>query len=364
MKKVILGITIILFLFSCSGAGENAGTDEVTTASWDQGDELLSVAVEVLEVSKGRLVPFVEASGTISGIREAWVISETQGPITNMQVSLGQKVKKDDILLAVENELQKLNRDLAMQQYESARLDFQAIENSYKSGGTSRSDYNAAKTRLLQANSAYETAADTYENTFIKAPFDGSVALLDSDLTVGSYISPGVRVASIIDTTSMKMEVSLGERQIGLIETGQEVSLEIISQSDREPISAVVEAIGAGSESTTGSFPVLVTWENKDNGSMRSGLSAKVLIENRKEIEEIVIPSSALVVRDRKTSVIIAQDGQTVIREVETGEALGGHTIVKEGLDVGELLIVSALSSLGNGNEVETSLAGKTGDWR
>lgn len=364
MKKILLGISIILFLISCGGGGESAGTDEVASATWDQGDELLSVAVEVLEVSKGRLVPFVEASGTISGIREAWVVSETQGPVTDMQVSLGQKVKKGDILLTVKNDLQKLNRDLAMQQYESARLDFQALENSFKSGGTSRSDYNAAKTRLLQANTAYETAADTYENTFLKAPFDGSVALLNSELTVGSYISPGARVASIIDTSSMKMEVSLGERQIGLIETGQEVSLEIISQSEREPISAVVEAIGSGSESTTGSFPVLVTWENEGNGSMRSGLSAKVLIENRRESEEIVIPSSALVVRDRKISVILARDGRTLIREVVIGKALGGHTIVKEGLEVGDLLVVSALSSLGNGNEVETSLAGKTGDWR
>lgn len=363
MKKAMLLIIISLYLISC-GRGANEESDEVSAATWDQGQELLPVAVEVLEVTKGRLIPYIEASGTIRGIREAWVISETQGPITDLKVSLGQKVKKGDILLTVENSLQKLNRDLAMQQYESTRLDFEALERSYKSGGLSRSDYNASRTRLLQAQAAYESSEKVYEDSMIKAPFDGSVALMDSALTVGGYISPGSRIALVIDTSSMKMDISLGERQINLIETGQKANVEILSQAGREPIEATVEAVSSGSESTTGSFPVLITWENRDNGSMRSGLSAKVLIENRNEAEEIVIPSSAIVVRDRKTSVILAEEGRTLIREVVPGRALGGHTIIESGLDIGDKLIVSALSSLGNGFVVETTIAGKTGDWR
>lgn len=361
MKKLfILPIIFILFI-SCSPGAEE---DSVTSASWEQDGELLPIAVEALEITEGRLVPLVEAAGTIRGIKEAWVISETSGKITGLFASLGQKVKEGEVILTVDNELQRLNRDLALQQFESTRLDYDALEQSYNKGGLSRSDFNSAKSRLLQAQSAFESADRALEATYLKAPFDGVIALLDSDLTVGGNLSPGNPVALVIDRTRMKMEISLGERQVDLIEAGQEALISITSLPDREPVKAMVEAIGAGSDTRTGSFPVLLTWENFNNGAMRSGLSAKVLLENTRERERIVIPSSAIVIRNRRKSVFLAEGDKAVLREITTGESLGGHTVIEEGIETGEYLIVSALTSLSDGFPVETTIAGETGDWR
>lgn len=349
-----------VFIFTSCGPDD---ADQVTSSSWDQAGEYIPIAVEVLEVTEGKLIPYVEASGIIKGIREAWVVSAAQGQITSMDVALGGEVEEGQVLLTVENDLQKLNRDLALQQYESTRLDFQALESSYKKGGLSRSDYNSARTRLLQAETSWRAAEKSYGDTLLKAPFSGNVAQLDSSLVAGATLSPGTPVALIIDRSSMKMEIALGERQIGLIEKGQKALL-TVSSSGSASVEAVVAAIGTGSESATGSFPVIITWKSNIDDTMRSGLSAKVLMENTAEEPQIIIPSSALIVRNRKESVITAVDGRAVIKEVVTGESLGGNTVVKEGLAPGEKLVVSALSSLGDNYLIETSEIGKTGDWR
>lgn len=354
-------IIISIFFLSCRNSNE---TDEVSNATWNAEIELRPLSVEVLEVSKGQLIPYIEASGVIYGSKEAWVISESQGKITDLKVSLGQIVKKNDIILKVEDNLAQLNKDLALQQYEASQFDFQAIEKSYQSGGFSKSDYNTARTNVLQAQANFELANKRYNDTTIRAPFDGSIAQLDNNLTIGNYLNPGMAVAKIIDTSSMKMEISLGERQVNLIEPGLEALVNITSLNAAEDINATVQAIGSGSDSSTGSFPVLLSWNNKTSSSIRSGLSAKVQIKTLEKNRSIIIPSSAIVIRNRKRAVIIAQEEKSLLRFIETGESLGGHTVVNSGLDEGELLIVSALSSLGEDYEVKTTVVGTTGDWR
>ncbi|MBI9097924.1 MAG: efflux RND transporter periplasmic adaptor subunit [Spirochaetaceae bacterium] len=363
-KRITLITTLVLMTLIYSSCSEKPESEMTSSATWTPGENVLPISVEALEVTEGKLIPYIEASGIIYGRKEAWAVSETQGKITEMKVIPGQTVKAGDILLKVEDRMALLNRDLALLQYESNKLDFQAIESSYKTGGYSRSDYNSARSRLLQAQNAYESAAKAFEDTAIRSPFDGSVALIGNSLSEGNFLTPGIPVARIIDTSSMKMEISVGERQVNLIKAGIKAEVMINSGFNRETIDAEVEAIGTGTDPSTGSFPVLISWDNKPGLNMRSGLSGRVRINTLDETNQIIIPSSAIVIRDRKESVIVAEDNKTRIKPIEKGEALGGHSVVVSGLEKGEILIVSALSSLGNDYSVEPTIVGTTGEWR
>lgn len=360
-KMTPLFLAVLYFFVSCSASEK---TDETGSVTWLPDNDMIPISVEALEISTGQLIPFIEASGVAYGQNEAWAVSETQGKITEIAVQLGQRVKKGDLLLKVEDSLPQLNRDLALQKYESSRHDFEAIAKSFQSGGSSKSDYNRARSNLLQAQASYESADKAYSDTRIRAPFDGSVALLDSELTVGGFLNRGALVARIVDTSSMKMEISLGERQVGLIKEGSQAVVTIGRGENPLIVKADVQAIGSGSDPATGSFPLLLTWKSDQVTNMRSGLSARVRIETEDENKSIVIPSSAIVIRDRVKSVILEVEGKTVIRPIKTGENLGGQTLVTEGLEQDEILIVSALSSLGDNYPVTTSVIGTTGEWR
>ena len=57
--------------------------------------------MEVVEISKGIIAHEVRASGVASGIRESYVVAETQGKIESVSFSLGQYVEKGQLLAQI-----------------------------------------------------------------------------------------------------------------------------------------------------------------------------------------------------------------------------------------------------------------------
>jgi membrane fusion protein (multidrug efflux system) len=117
---------------------------------------------------------------------------------------------------------------------------------------------------------------------------------------------------------------------------------------------AAVEAIAAGSEPATGSFPVVVAWENECD-DIRSGVSARVVIEPTNQRERLVIPASA-VIGEEGEYVFLAENGRALRREVTVEERLGNRAAIAEGLAPGEVVIVSGLTVLADGDPVTVSI--------
>ena len=351
----------MMFLFSVS-CGSGTSTDSVSGASAAAPTERQPVAVETLEVTPGSLIPVVESSGVIQGIHEAIIMPEASGKIQSVHAAFGQTVKKGDILFQIEGELLRLNKDLALQQYSTAKADFDAVETSYKNGGISRSDYNGAKSRLLQTKNAYESANTALENTRIKASIDGTVASISSDVSAGNYITAGTPAGRIIDTSKLSMEIYLGERQVRLVKPGMKAVVETTEPTYR--FDATVSAVGTGADPATASFPVKLVWENREQEIKYSGISARVSIPVDDNVQSLVVPSSSIVTRDGSQSVFIAKGNTCVLHRVQTGDTLGGRTTILEGLSEGDSLIISALSSLSDGFPITAAKVGTTGSWK
>lgn len=79
-------------------------------------------------MSKAPLVDDVRASGVVAGVREAFVVAETQGLVRSVGFSLGDKVSEGQELLRVDDRIASLNLERAKEQYESARLELDAAE--------------------------------------------------------------------------------------------------------------------------------------------------------------------------------------------------------------------------------------------
>ena len=210
-----LVMSAALLLSSCS---RNA--DDSTAATYQPGEELRKIAVEGMTVTKSLLVNEIRGSGISEGVREAWVVSETEGLIRDVRFSLGDRVRQGQILATVDAELALRNRDLAVQQYNTAKLEFEAAEKSRQNGSISQLQYSQITDRLYAADAGRAAAMDNYENTILKAPFDGAVASRDRTIVIGNYLARGIRVARIIDDTSFRAEISVGEGQVLLISEG------------------------------------------------------------------------------------------------------------------------------------------------
>ncbi len=307
------------------------------------GQEPRNIAVEGVIVASGFLVEEIRSAGVVEGIREAWIICETEGLIQELHFRLGNNVREGDVLLIIENTLAAQNQESAEGQFQTVLLEYEAAKRSKDKNSISELQFSQTYSRFLTAKTALSTAKDAYENTFIKAPFSGAIAAKGRGLGVGNYVSRGTRIARVVDYSAYQAEVSIGEGQILLVRENARVK---ITGNDGLPRTGWVSAVSAGSDDSTGSFTVIVNWKPLENDRLKSGMSVDVAIEAMGEIDHIIAPVTAIFIRGGEKFVYVDVDGAAKLRRIDTGNQLGERIEVLSGLESGDILITSGLASL------------------
>ena len=355
---VLVVISAPFVILACGKPDGVAGA-----TAWEGGQTPQALAVESLVVARGSLTEEIGASGTVAGVREAYVVSETQGIVKSVSFSLGDSVVEGQELLRVDDSIAGLNLDRAKEQYESARLELDATEKLGASGRASPADLTRARGNASGAEAQYKTALKAFNDSRLRAPISGVVASREEVATVGATLAPNVRVARVIDVSSFRITVGVGEREVGLVEQGALVKVYVPAALGEEPVEGRVAAVAAGADTTTGSFPVVVSFRNGFSGRVKSGMSASVSIAARKAEPSIVVPSAALLRRGSDYAVFVDTGGKAEVRTVMPGRRAGVRVEVLSGLKVGEKVIISALTQLRPGVSVTSVERGDTAGW-
>jgi membrane fusion protein, multidrug efflux system len=351
---------LLFFLTGCGGGG--AEGDGGSGATWDRGSgEPEVLAVQALEVSRGTFVDQIEISGLISGASEADVVSETSGVIRGVEFDLGQEIARGDVLLRLDDTIERLAMEEARSQAETADLELAAAERLFESGNASQADVARARSAAAGAESRYQRALKTYQDQTIRAPISGAVATRDPGVTEGNFLNRGIVVARIVDIERFQLAGAVGEREVRYLRPGLPAEIEIAACPGAAP-EARVTAVAAGSDPRTGSFPVIVEWENTCDEPVRSGMTARALIQPAGAEEVMVIPSSVVLRRGDESVVFIAQEGTALQQSVQIGRRVGGKVEVVSGLALGDLVITSGLGALEDEDPVEVTVTGATGD--
>jgi membrane fusion protein (multidrug efflux system) len=315
-----------------------------------------------LTVSEGRLINRIEGSGTVAGIREALVVSETQGIVEGVRFELGAEVSKGEVLVQVDDEIARLNMEQAAEQLETARIDYTTKQNLAERGGASRAEVARARSALRGAEARYRKAVDAFENCSISAPIAGSIASKEPAASIGNYLNPGMQIARITDLSRLRMEVSIGEGLIGLVAPGAAARVTVPAACG-QAMEASVAAVAAGSNPATGSYTAVLEWENRCPDSIKAGMSARAEIEPRAREAQLVIPSAALANRGGEQVVFLASEGLAEMRAVQVARREGNLAAINAGLQGGETLIISGIGGLSEGDPVEPTILGESGQW-
>jgi HlyD family secretion protein len=273
-QKVASGIGLVLVL---GGGGWFASHE------WNKG----VVTVQTGTVTRESLTSVVTASGEVRPENYTNVLGEGIGKITDITVKEGDRVKKGDVLLHLENiqpgadvEAQAANVQaaesglkVAAANYDSAvatqaqrqadlekqKLDWQRSQQLYKEQLISRQDYDAAKAaydgavaalnasqaQVAQAQAAREQANSTMDQTRAQlthtkdvlrkttytAPISGIVSYID--VRVGENVVPGIQNAqgsflmTISDMSVVTAEVKVDETDITNVRNGQAADVTI-----------------------------------------------------------------------------------------------------------------------------------------
>jgi membrane fusion protein (multidrug efflux system) len=305
----------------------------------------------------------IEASGVVMGVSEATVISKIQGEITGVSFELGRKVNSGQILVQVDNRIQKFAMQTALQELEITKRDLEIAEKLALDKAVSAAELDRSRTAFIGARTSYERAKKSYEDCAIKAPFSGYIASKDNSLSKGHYLNAGVPVARIVDLSMLRTEISVSEREIGRIKTGSTAMIKVRAGCEPGQWNGTIKAVAAGADLQTGSFTVIIEWENRCESQIKAGMSTVVIIEADGAEDAILVPTAAVIQRDGRNAVLTAVGDRVMVKPIAKGRVDGNRTQILEGISVGDVIIMSALGTLAPNNPVIVTSIGESGTW-
>ncbi|WP_095278315.1 efflux RND transporter periplasmic adaptor subunit [Helicobacter sp. 11S02629-2] len=125
----------------------------------------------------------VYAIFNVAAVRDSNLALNSAGIVDKIDVDVGSKVKKGDILLSLNNKDKLANLNGAKSQYDFAKAQYERYQRSGTAVDKNTLEQNYSNYKNLE--SAYNYNMALYNDTILKAPFDGVIASKNTELGNG-----------------------------------------------------------------------------------------------------------------------------------------------------------------------------------
>lgn len=328
-----ISLLVAITLASCSNSK--------TVTAEKKADDAVKVEVEK---SDYREVPQVNTfTGSIEAEVTNKIAPQSSMRIKKIYVEVGHHVAAGQKLA----DMDPSNLDQVRLQMENNQLEFNRVDELYKIGGCSKSEWDAKKTALDISRRNYQ---NLMENTILVSPTSGIVSQRNYDS--GDMYSSGEGPIFVVEKIRpVKMKVNVSEAFFTLIKKGQNVEFTLDAYGD-EIFTGKVNIIYPTIDPSTRTFIVELTIANADE-KVRPGMYARVTM-NYGTAKHVVVPDRAVqkLIGSGDRYVYVVKDGKAEYRKVELGQRLDKEYEIISGINPGETVVVAGHTKLKNGSIV------------
>ncbi len=323
--------------------------------------------VSVVEAVEQPIYRQVQITGTATSPRVARLSAAISGQVLKLAVDVGAQVNEGEVLLELDAELARLNLRSFEARAEQARLAVQDAERRLTEARALIKQRSIAETRVkdLQAEVVEDSAVlqqaeaeVSHQRALLKryvlrAPFAGVVSRKLTEL--GEWVNPGDAVFELVATRGMRVDFSVSEDYLQLIETGTRLSFSLSAEPDRV-YQAEVDTIVPVTEPGARTF-LLRTHLQDDQIRIIPGMSVRAKLRIATGRNGIVVPRDATLRHaDGRITLWTVEEGEQGLQArehlVQTGHQFDGLIEVRTGLDASARVVVQGNESLQDGQAV------------
>lgn len=203
-----------------------------------------------------------------------------------------------------------------------------------------------AQAGINQAKAALDVAKNNLSNCTVTAPISGYIT--SANASIGQMASPGIELFGIKNTDDVEIEINVTESVIPFITQATKATVNIKSAGLKD-MEGVISAVSNAKSDTTGMYLVKVSIPNSD-GKIKVGMLADVSLVTSGAKDTLVADSNALILKNDKYYVYVAQGEKAVKKEVTIGVTDGKKTQILTGLSEGDKVIVDGKDFLSEKN--------------
>jgi membrane fusion protein, multidrug efflux system len=304
-------------------------------------------AVEVARAESMTIVDDVQAVGSLRARQGVMVRPEVSGRIVRLGFADGQPVRLGQLLVQLDDTLQRAQLEQARAQSSIARTNLQRSRELLAQNFVSQSavDQNAAALQVAEAQVALAEAQ--LARLRVLAPFNGTAGLRMVD--VGDYVKDGADIVKIEDLSALEVEFALPERYVARTRPGLplELTLDALPGST---FKGTVVAINSQLDANGRSLLVRARVLNA-GAQLRPGMFARPRVVFATREGAVAVPEEALVplgARQFLFKVVDGPDGRKVAQRLEAriGLRVPGKVEILEGVKPGDAVVTAGQARL------------------
>ncbi len=344
MLRILISVLICsLIVSSCGSKNNEAGPKPATQAG--------PLVVNGVVVQPQPLDNVVRSSGTVLASESVDLVAEAAGRIEQISLKEGAHVNQNDLLV-------KINDDDLQAQFKKTELQIQLAAEQEKRqkqlfeiSGISQEQYDISVNQVNSYKADRENLLASIRKREIRAPFAGRIGL--RYVSVGSYVSPTTRIASIQKINPLKVDFSIPEKYADQVSVGDPVQFR--SDETKLQFSGKLFAIEPKIDPATRTLQLRALCDNKSE-KVFPGAYVQIELQLKKIPNALMVPTQAVVPVLKGQTIFVCKNGVVVSVPVNTGIRTASIVQILNGLSAGDTVITTGLMQLRPGMPVNVAI--------
>lgn len=312
------------------------------------------VLVTTQKLQKQKFEHYFDAHGVVESERNVTLNAEMGGLVRQINIEEGATVSEGEVLIVLDTDVIQKSIDELETAYELAKTVFARQESLWKQNIGSEIQYLEAKNRRDGLEQKLKTLKAQKDMSVIRAPFSGVVD--DIMVKQGEMANPMFPVVRLVNLSSVYINADISESYIGKVKQGSEVKVNFPSLGEERMYK--VNRTGNFINPNNRTFKIRIEIENKDQ-ALKPNLLAVLNIRDFEADSAIVLPSMAIQ-QDANGNdfVFIAESNSSQVAKkikVKSGKSYMGKTMITEGLEGDEEVILDGARSIKDGEFIEVA---------
>ena len=330
---MIIPLSILLI-----GCGENSDKKP-------KYDPVIPVQIDVVDYDDGD--SYRNYVGSLKSEMKIALSFPLGGCITDIYVQNGQNVKKGAIVARVDETSAKSLHEAALAALNQAEDGYKRLKKVHEEGGISDVRWVQMETDLEKARQTEISTRKHLEDCTIYAPQDGIISM--DERVVGEYMRPSEAFCHLIDMDQLVVTFSIPEKEIGLINIGDQAVAEIMALGNVEtPVVITDKAVVSNPFGHTYNVKAKINLDGKD---ALPGMVVKIKLKAT-ALSGIIVPASCVQTVSDGIAVWTLKNGRSYRRIIEVSDYVKNGVLVQNGLEFGDTIVTVGYQKLFNGAKV------------